>query len=149
MSVIRRVRLRVYSAQDSFGPGLIGEPYWYAEVYETSVDRSLWTAGYGSWLEAMRGGLLALAEKGSVGRSQFWDDLNEDIKDPEFRDAYLKHQLAEALCVQEGATVEDLAPESRAALFADLDALLPVIDAFYRAVGLAKCPNCYPQEMTA
>lgn len=56
-------RLRVYSVQDHFGPGLIGQPYWYSEVYDAAADRQLWAAGYGSWLEAMRGGLLALAEK--------------------------------------------------------------------------------------
>lgn len=58
-------RLHIYQAQDHFGPGLVGEPYWYAEVYDTAdfAGRTLWAAGFGSWLEAWRGGSLALAEK--------------------------------------------------------------------------------------
>ena len=43
------------------------------------------------------------------------------------RDA-VREELAAALCAKEGATIDDLTPESRVALFADLDALLPVVD---------------------
>lgn len=39
-------------------------------------------------------------------------------------DDELREAMATALCAQEGATVDDLTPDSRRALYADLDALL-------------------------